>query len=812
MKHRNKKSWFVLVAVLLGAIQTVVMAVPGGCEAASELLRLRRGVMKTSTGPCTRLILDIKGERPAKIYLASPESYVIAFQDLQSKLSPEITLTDPASPVSAVKVLVAEKGSQLVVQLRAAGSPINHSFLPPELPNANAYRLLVDISLPPKQKAAEDKAIPKTVAAPAEKPAEPAPAKQEPAEPQYKDVAQTDLSGPLKEAKRLLEKGEFEQAFNEYSRLLEASVLARGEVPVASYGLADSYYSMHQKELARVAHQVTVYYLSALKQEPLMRQAAWAYYRCGLAYQASGDHQKAIEAFQKAIQDYPKHPALPLCWLGLAVSYQKTASHAQAIQALRTTLELPLDQTQKTMAYWLLGSSHFAAGEYAPAIRSLEQCLKDAPDWYRTQPLILRYLGESYFMQKQFEKSRDHLLWYLNLHPEIPQKDLILVKIAESLTMLNDQAYANKLFEQIRSQYPDSEGDVIAQIRGAEFSESKGKLAPEDDLALFRELAQKSLSPQLKKLVRLQLATREHKYGNFSECLQVLDQIQQSDPGKTPNDEVTALRAKAIFDWTKQAFENHDFGKVVELYEGNQKLFAEAGPLDHYLMIAEGYSRMRQPFKALSLYREVVAKKGEAPGDILVKMAECSFQAEDFESAAKLCEQLKGSQFELKRVQILAQIYFHQRQHAKVVQCLSGLSEQDIAAATSPSLSGIYGESLFQLGQCEKAIPWLQKASEQMERAGSHADEIMPFYTAQATCHSRLKKFDKAIAILENALVLTGSDNMKDQLNYDISKYYLQLGETDKAIQKLNQLKDSTQSFWQTAARQQLDYIRVQGK
>jgi tetratricopeptide (TPR) repeat protein len=127
-------------------------------------------------------------------------------------------------------------------------------------------------------------------------------------------------------------------------------------------------------------------------------------------------------------------------------------------------------------------------------------------------------------------------------------------------------------------------------------------------------------------------------------------------------------------------------------------------------------------------------------------------------------------------------------------------------------LLSIYGESLLQLGEYEKAIPWLQKASEQMQKAGSPAEELLPFYTAQATCYSKLKKYDKAIALLENATAIAGSENIKDQLNYDISKYYLEWGQKDKAIQKLTKLKNSTQSFWQTAAKQQLDYIQVQGK
>jgi tetratricopeptide (TPR) repeat protein len=192
-------------------------------------------------------------------------------------------------------------------------------------------------------------------------------------------------------------------------------------------------------------------------------------------------------------------------------------------------------------------------------------------------------------------------------------------------------------------------------------------------------------------------------------------------------------------------------------------------------------------------------------------MAECSVLAEDFESAVKFCEQIKGAKFKQRKTLLLAQVYFAQRQYSKVIQCLDTMPEKDIAATSNPNLSTIYAESLYQLGDYEKAIPWLQKSSEQMQKAGTHPDELLPVLIAQATCYSKLKKYDKAIAVLENAAAVASTENLRDQLNYDISKYYLEWGQKDKAIQKLTKLKNSTQSFWQTAAKQQLDYIEVKG-
>ncbi len=53
-------------------------------------------------------------------------------------------------------------------------------------------------------------------------------------------------------------------------------------------------------------------------------------------------------------------------------------------------------------------------------------------------------------------------------------------------------------------------------------------------------------------------------------------------------------------------------------------------------------------------------------------------------------------------------------------------------------------------------------------------------------------------------------EHQRDQLHYDISKHYLELGQTERAIEKLTNLMGSNQTFWQTAAKQQLDYIQLE--
>ena len=851
MNYRQKMN-SLSVILFISTVQILTLATPVRCGGSSELLRIRRGVQKTPVVAFTRLVLELTGERPTGIAQVPPDKLAISFRELRSKLEPQILMSEPASTVAAITIHNAANGSQVLVQFRTPDCVVSHSFLPPEKPNPGAYRLMVDILPPAKGKASEGGAkepkaaasppgkpseSPRSEAAPskpktpensskspkaagnaAEKPGEtariePAPVPMQPAPSKYREIPEASLGEPLKEANRLLAEGKYEQAFSGYADLLKESGLSKEESSLALYGLADSSFFMHQHELEMFSKEVTSNYLIAINANPSLIQAGWAYYRLGLGYEASGDHEKAIKAFQKPLQDFPGHPVTPLCWLELGKSYQKAGSYPQAVRALRAALELPLDHPQRLMGYWLLGVALHGMGEYVSAMEAFERCQTEDPDYYLSQPLLLKYLGDCYFFQKKYAEARDLLLWYLNLQPEAANRALVLAKIAETFSAQDEPNFANKLFDHIQTYYPNSDGDIIAQIRRAELLKSKGKLSPEDDLSFFRELAQKSLSPQLTKLIHLKLASRESEYGNFDASLSVIDYNLQESMQKASNEDFLALRPKVITDWLKSAYQNHDYGTVIMLYEKDQNAFAGANTVDFKRMIADSYAGLKQYQKAFTLYEQILATKGPArEGELLVMMAETAFQAKDFARAEDLASQVQGAEVQQKKKLLQARIAFAQQQFGKVVECLGSLSESDIPATSNPSLTSIYGESLAQLGECEKATPWLQRTSEQMEKTDTHSDELLHCYMVQATCFSKSGKHDKAIALLEEATTIAGTEYLRDQLHYDISKRYLELGQTEKAIQKLTKLMSSNQTFWQTAAKQQLDYIQMERK
>ncbi len=440
-------------------------------------------------------------------------------------------MSDPASTVATIKVLDSSNGSQVQVHFRTPDCVVSHSFLPPEKPAPGVYRLMLDILPPAPGKTAEgggkDPKAPKAVAvsigkelrysyggglppispnAPAE-PAngpsaaannvgqtvqaprpEPSPAPTAPTAPGYREIAEGSLSEPLGMPTGCWRRSSMSRPMRKYARLLKEPGLSRDESAVAAYGLADSAFFLNQQELDLTYKEVSTKYLAAIKADPTLIQAGWAYYRLGLTHAAAGEPEKALRAFQAAVQDYPGHPVTLICWLELAAMYQKTGSLPQAVSAFRAAWNCPWNQPKDSNLLWQLGTAQHGMGDYDAAAETFEQCLMEDSKFYLAQPLILKYLGDCHFFQKQYDRSRDLLLWYLNLQPEAPHRALVLAKIAEIFSAQDEPEFAGKLFDHIQSDHPNSDGDIIAQIRRAELLKSKGKLAPEDDLGFFRDL------------------------------------------------------------------------------------------------------------------------------------------------------------------------------------------------------------------------------------------------------------------------------------------------------------------------------------
>ena len=837
MRQRNPIGWRSIRRLALVAVVSMLAVFSSGgfASAATDLQKVH---MQNRRKPSfTQVVLFFKGDRPIK-HGTSPsgEEYAIEFRHLTTIVKLEQIVLEPGSTVGAITIASdPRKGSRLYLRYRQPQSTAKTMILPATPPRAGFYRLALNVFPPISPQPQPPVPAPTPVpAAPVPSPPPPLPAVTAPpptppvpASPPVKldespsvtydiqtskeeEGVRAGFAETLQRANRAYDQGDYRQAYELYDQFLDTFPPRKDELTAARYGLADSFFALNEGHLADKAVEILANYSVALKDGPTASSAPWAMLRCGLALVTVGNPNKARTYFEEVITQFPKHPAAPSAMLVLAPMYFEEKAFALAIKVLRKVLTYPLDTSVKVDVYRRLGEALYSAGEHAGAIEAFNAAMKADPELYLKEPVVLRQLGEALFVEQKYEESRDLIFRYLNLRADAPDRDLVLARIAEILTLQDEKDLANKLYAYIQNTYPNSEGDVIAKIRRAEYLEGKDKITLEEATAIYRDLLQKPLAAPLSRLVHFKYALRLFERGNFFECVNILDESLKDNPNKAPTDDFTALRSKAILGWSRQVYQQKEYAQVVHLHASNSKLFATANSTEIDAMIADSYGHLKLYPNAIRLTQDLLKRKGIPKDEELVlKVASYFLLSGDHRSAMQWCTQVQAPKLQTEKSLLLAQILFAQAQYPQVIELLNRLPDKDKTPSSPIKWYGLYAESYMQVGNCTKAAPWFDKALEVLGNDPGRSEERLHVLMNQGICYTKVNNTEKAISSLEAATRLAPSEDLQCQLRYEMAKLYAEAGQVQKATEILTKLLDSSLSLWRAAAKQELDYLKL---
>ncbi len=727
----------------------------------------------------TRLVFDIDGPRPLSIGPQEKTGVVIRFGRFQTSLRSEDLLPRLPSFLSGISFRQGDSGSMIYIAFQKPDISVKPSILSK---SKSSHRVVLDF-----YPAAVPAAPPKVDKAITRNPEEKEKPKQNPPQP-------SEAAAPA------------------FVPLTDAAGAPSAATPEASspYDEADSFFLAHENDLAQHAQQILELYRIAMKAAPSSSKLPVALYRYGVACLAAGNAKKAEESFKKVINDYPAHPLVGLCWLGTGKAQQHKKADVEAVLAFRSALTFPLEKAKEAEAHCFMGKSLTRIGSHKDALEALGKCLNDDPASYIKEPNVLRSIGESSFALQQYDKSCDYLIRYINLDAAVPDRDIILAKIAETLLYMNEHDLAKKLYTHIERHYPDSEGYIIGAIRRAELMERQNERGKRNAVALYQELSEKLTSSPLSELVIFKLASWESEQGNHKKSLSLIDDFllnkdQKSPPGK----DILTLRDKVAEKFLRRSFEEKNYNQVIELYKANQPLFKVSTSPDIILMAAESYEALKHYPIGVDLYEQLLSGSPANKDGLLLKLARSQFLMGDLGKAAEKAAQIRSESLEAEKSELLGQIYFNQKKYDEAARQLAKSFQRDPNFERIDfQLAFAYAESLLELNKSAEALQFLQKVS---GRVGTEeVDKKVRAGLLESRCYQSLKQAEKAIGVLEELAPIITADQVKDQLNYQLSQLYLESGQSDKAVESLNKLMASSQPLWKAAAEQQLNYMQLQ--
>lgn len=286
-------------------------------------------------------------------------------------------------------------------------------------------------------------------------------------------------------------------------------------------------------------------------------RAAEAYFEVGYAHYRMRYLREALIYFKLFGDRFPNSPlrAKSRLWLAdllfgagrldeAANAYQEVIATGSEAEKARATVGLADVDRKKRMrqAEALAGK-----GDHAAANAIFNALFKEAPDYYLRDPELLRRLGAASLREGREEEGRRFLYHYLNLIGSHPERDKVLLDIAESHFREGEAATAVKLFRRILDDGGDqsSREAAMARFRLAEYQDEQaraggrrpsGETEREGDKP-FEEVLASIHSGPVAQGARRSLFRRRIARGEFDQAVELgMDYLRDDKPGLLPGE------------------------------------------------------------------------------------------------------------------------------------------------------------------------------------------------------------------------------------------------------------------------------------
>ncbi|MBU1741778.1 MAG: tetratricopeptide repeat protein, partial [Proteobacteria bacterium] len=340
-------------------------------------------------------------------------------------------------------------------------------------------------------------------------------------------------SGLLKRAGRALKLGLSHRAFILYDRVRDLVQKRRPRdyqadpaFEAATFGRAEAFWRMHRKSknLPLLASQVAEKFQEAMNRYPKSPRYAWALILLGRLNQATGDFHEALGYYELVIREHVKSRYAPLAYLGRARILIGTRREEEATKVYQEVISLYPKSPYLLRAYWGLGKTMLDIGRYDYARSVFVTMLQKWPGVYLKRPEVLYYLGETYFLLRQYAQARHHLYWALNIKPNLDYNHIALARIGDTYKFDKNPGAAKQIYRRVMALYPGTDGAIISRIRLVEMG------AGGDPVRVYRGIMKRYRRREVAQLAQLKLGTYYFSRKQYQRATATLNDLLSRHP------------------------------------------------------------------------------------------------------------------------------------------------------------------------------------------------------------------------------------------------------------------------------------------
>ncbi|TWI72429.1 tetratricopeptide repeat protein [Desulfobotulus alkaliphilus] len=265
--------------------------------------------------------------------------------------------------------------------------------------------------------------------------------------------------------------------------------------------------------------------VSLVMKNPGSDYLPWAYAMLGVLYHRMGNDPMGMGYFELLREKDPEFSGMPEILLYLGRMYMRIQRLEEAEPLLRDLVASYGDTVFAMDARMELGRLLFERKRYFDTLKMLETLIRETPDRIFKDKDLLLLVGNSHFHTGSYAKAIESLTRAYNDFPDMAERSLVLTRIADSYSFLEEKDKAKKLYEIVRELFPGTDGFVISSIRLAELLEDREKKNE-----LFEMVIRDYPDHPLARLALMRLAESRYESGEYSESVNLVRRLLVADP------------------------------------------------------------------------------------------------------------------------------------------------------------------------------------------------------------------------------------------------------------------------------------------
>jgi len=425
----------------------------------------------------------------------------------------------------------------------------------------------------------------------------------------------------------------------------------------------------------------------------------------------------------------------------------------------------------------------FFSEDYQFALKHLEVLLKNWKKLYIDYPEILKHTGESLYFLKRYGEAPRYLLWYYNLFPSGENNDLLLGKVAECLLRSGEKKLAIQMFKFVVDEYKATEGALISRIRIAEIIDENEDIdeeaigeSPEE---LYEEVINLRPRSPIADIARAKLASWYYKHKRYQEGAEVFNALARRNIDSTMLLEVKSNMEELLTDWVKQLHQEHKFDDIIHVYEVYNRYIDPSIHPEYLYYLAESYRVSGRFTDAIHFYGKALNfSDSDLKEKSLLGMGICYLKLARPEKALTFLSRVKTSQLANYARFFIGKSYIQLKNYSSAVSVLKQIAPKDLK---EPRLfldqQWWLGFAYYQMGDIDNAKKCFEQilATAKNKRLKLNPSRLALVLYYDANCELSRENYDKAYSELEKALPLATDKKLRKAISENMALLFIKI-------------------------------------